>query len=166
MAGLILLAFIGIPIVEIAVFIQVGGAIGVWPTIGLTLLTAIAGTVLLRTQGLATLARAQATLAAGEPPVAEMLDGMCILAAGALLLTPGFVTDAVGLALFVPGVRRLIGRALWRGFERSGRIHVWGGGGPGPGPGPRPPPPDGTVIEGEYREVDGTRDRPGSRRIR
>ncbi len=160
MAGLILLAFIVIPIIEIAVFIQVGGAIGVWLTIGLTLLTAVAGTILLRTQGLATLARAQATLASGEPPVAEMLDGMCILAAGALLLAPGFVTDTIGLLLFVPAVRRLLGRALWRAFERSGHIHVWSGGRGGPRS------PDGTVIEGEYHEVDGARDRPGHRRIR
>jgi UPF0716 protein FxsA len=158
MAALILLAFICVPIVEIAVFIQVGGAIGVWPTIGLTILTAIIGTALLRAAGLATLARAQATLAAGEPPVAEMLDGMCLLLAGALLLTPGFVTDTVGLVLFLPPVRALIGRALWRAFERSGHIHVWGGGGPRP--------PDDGVIEGEYHEVDRTRDQPGPRRIR
>jgi UPF0716 protein FxsA len=159
MAALILLAFICVPIVEIAVFIQVGGVIGVWPTIGLTLLTAIVGTALLRAEGLATLARAQATLASGEPPVAEMLDGMCLLLAGALLLTPGFVTDAIGLILFVPPVRAMIGRALWRAFERSGRIHVWGVGG-----GPRPP--GDRVIEGEYREVDGTPHHPDHPRIR
>ncbi len=162
MGALILLSFIVIPIVEIAVFIQVGGAIGVWPTVGLTVLTALVGTTLLRTEGLATLARAQATLAAGEPPVAEMLDGMCILAAGVLLLTPGFVTDTIGLVLFVPMVRRWIGRALWRAFERSGQIHVWGTGGKGGGPRPRRD----AVIEGEWHEVDGTPRHPDHPRIR
>lgn len=160
MAGLILLAILVVPIVEIAVFIQVGGVIGVWPTIALTLLTAAVGAALLRFEGLATLARARVTLAAGEPPVAEMLDGMCILVAGALLLTPGFVTDAIGLTLFIPAVRRWVRRALWRGFERSGHIHVWGAGPRGPNGSGSP------TIEGEWHEVDGAPDRPGHRRIR
>jgi UPF0716 protein FxsA len=157
-ALLILSAFVLIPIVEIAVFIRVGEQIGVWPTIGLTLLTALAGTILLRAQGMATLARAQAALAAGEPPVAEMLDGICLLLAGALLLTPGFVTDAVGLILFVPPVRALLGLALWRAMQRSGRVQMWGG-----GRGPHGPD---TVIDGEYREVRDPNEAPERRRIR
>lgn len=143
MAIILLLAFVITPIVEIAVFIQVGDEIGLWPTLAIVIITAMAGTALLRAQGLATLARARQSLARGEFPARQVFDGACLLVAGALLLTPGFVTDGVGLALFLPPVRD----RLRRWVLASGRIRVdWGAAGPAR--------PDDDVIEGEYHEVE------------
>ena len=140
---------IGVPIVEIAVFIEVGGRLGLWPTLATIILTAMAGTALLRQQGLATLQRVRESLEANRFPMAEVFDGLCLLVAGALLLTPGFVTDAAGLLLFVPAVRVALRRAFGRYLVASGRLDAWtekpgpfasGGGG-------------NTVIDGEYHEV-------------
>ncbi len=97
-----------IPLAEIAAFIVVGGQIGVWWTLALVLLTAIAGSLLLRIQGLGTLARIRSEIGAGRLPGRELVHGVMIVAAGVLLLTPGFVTDTMGLLLFVPAVRDAI----------------------------------------------------------
>ncbi|MDX9861083.1 MAG: FxsA family protein [Rhodospirillales bacterium] len=153
MGLLILLAMIGVPIVEIAVFIKVGGWIGLAPTIATVVLTALIGTALLRRQGLATLMKVRENLAAGRLPVAEMFDGLCLLLAGALLLTPGFVTDAVGFLLFVPPVRAAVGRWLSAYLLSSGRVHVHADG-PMAGGGPSRPPGGPPIIEGEYEELD------------
>lgn len=120
----ILLALIATPLVEIAVFIQVGDRIGLWPTLALVVLTAVIGTALLRRQGLATLASARATVDRGEAPVQEVLDGVCLLFAGALLLTPGFVTDAFGAALLLPPVRRALQRWAMKRLMARGRVDV------------------------------------------
>ncbi len=146
MALLILLAFILVPIVEIALFIEIGGWIGLWPTLAVVVLTAFAGTALLRAQGLATLQRGRETLARNELPVKELFDGMCLLFAGALLLTPGFLTDSVGLLLFVPAVRAGLRRLLWRYMQTRGEVEIWVDG-------ERVYRRDGTIIEGEYEEV-------------
>jgi len=119
MPVLILAAFIGVPLLEIAVFIQVGGWLGLWPTLALVVLSAMIGAWELRAQGLATLARARAVIDAGEVPTREIFDGACLLIAGVLLLTPGFVTDALGLLLFVPLTRI---DSVVAGLERHGRI--------------------------------------------
>lgn len=149
MAIVLLLAFVITPIVEIAVFIQIGGEIGLWPTLAIVVITAMAGTALLRAQGLATFAVAQESLARGEFPVRQVFDGACLLVAGALLLTPGFVTDGIGLALFLPPVRDLLRRwALGRG-----RFQVY----TGIGAGPRPGREDG-IVEGKFHEVEGKHD--------
>lgn len=152
MGIILLIAFIATPILEIAVFIEVGDRIGLWPTLAIVVATAIAGTSLLRYQGLTTLRRAQISLARQEFPMQEVFDGLCLLLAGALLLTPGFVTDAVGLALFVPPLRRLLQGFIRRWMMRSGNVNMFVGGQEGPDR-----PPDGTrrdtVIEGEWEEV-------------
>jgi UPF0716 protein FxsA len=114
MGRLIFLSLLAIPLAEIAVFILVGGAIGLWPTLGLVLVTAIVGTMLLRSQGFAVVGRIRAEVADGMVPAEALGHGVLILIAGALLLTPGFVTDTLGLLLFVPGIRRLIWRAVGR----------------------------------------------------
>lgn len=162
--GLIILAvFIGVPIVEIAVFIEVGGWLGLWPTIAVVVGTAMAGTAMLRHQGLSVLARAQRALERRELPVAEIVDGVCLLLAGAFLLTPGFVTDALGFALMLPGLRHaLVGPMLRKLAARGGfrgGFHAQGG--------PRGGPPGGfhgggDTIDGEFEEVrpaDRTQDR-------
>lgn len=145
MAGLILLAMIAMPIIEIAVFIEAGEAIGLWPTLGIVILTAFVGTALLRHQGLATLARVRTSMDAGRLPVAELFDGLCLLIAGVLLLTPGFVTDGLGLGLFAPPIRTLLRKALAR--HMTVRAHMHGTAGPA-GDAAR------NVIDGEFEEID------------
>jgi len=101
-----LLLLIVIPVVEIYFLIQVGGAIGAFPTVMLIIATAVLGAYLFRQQGMSTFQRVQASLARGEIPAAEMIEGAMLLVCGGLLLTPGFVTDAVGFACLVPALRR------------------------------------------------------------
>lgn len=105
----IVLILIAIPVTEIAVFIQVGGAVGVLPTLIIIVITAMAGASLLRQQGLQTLNRIRQSVDQQQFPAAELFDGLCLIIAGAFLLTPGFVTDGVGFLLFLPPVRRLLG---------------------------------------------------------
>lgn len=147
MVPIIFLLMIGIPIAEIAVFIEVGGRIGLWPTIGTIVLTAMIGTFLLRQQGLATLRSVQASLEQNRLPLVEVFDGLCLLVAGALLLTPGFVTDGFGLLLFFPPFRTLLRYFLARYWTASGRIDIRTDGNGPPGGGDR-------TIEGEFCEVD------------
>ncbi len=98
--------FLLIPIIEIYLLITVGGIIGAIPTILLIIGTAALGAFLLRMQGIATLNRVQTTLQRGEVPAIEMLEGLLLLIAGALLLTPGFFTDTLGFLALIPGLRR------------------------------------------------------------
>ena len=149
---LLALVFIGMPLLEIAVFIEVGGAIGVWPTIGLTVATALAGSLLLRHQGLTTLMRARAQMDRGELPARELFEGLCLVLAGALLLVPGFVTDALGLLLFLPPFRRLLRLLIARHVAAKaarGEARVFVGGVEVTGRERR----RGGVIEGEYEDV-------------
>jgi len=106
--GLIPFFLLFIPILEIAVFILVGGQIGVFPTLGMILLTAIIGSILLRVQGFATLGRIQQKTQMGEVPGEELVSGVMIMIAGVLLLTPGFVTDSIGFLLFFPPFRKFL----------------------------------------------------------
>lgn len=117
MGLIVLFAFILIPLIEIGLFIQVGEQIGLWPTIVVVVVTAIIGTTLLRIQGLSALNRLQNSLNAGEAPLATVFDGFCLLAAGFLLLTPGFFTDGIGFLLFIPPFRSTLRNFLGR------RIH-------------------------------------------
>lgn len=148
--GLLLLAaFIGVPLLEIALFIQVGGWIGLAPTLALIVLTAVIGAMMLRWQGISVLMRAQRQLAEGSLPVAEVFEGLCLVIAGALLLTPGFFTDAIGALLLVPAVRR----ALYRQVRQRIEAHVVDVSSPDHGA-PRPGRPGrGPTIETEYEEI-------------
>jgi UPF0716 protein FxsA len=143
----ILAAFIAVPLNEIALFIEVGGLIGLGWTLAVIVATAVAGTILLRVQGLATLERARRAFDQGQLPAHALFDGLCLLFAGALLLTPGFATDMVGFLLFVPAVRAALRRfaarhitffATTRGFHGEGR-----------------PPGDsrGPIIDGDYEDL-------------
>lgn len=107
---LLFLAFVAMPIIEIAVLIQAGQAIGTWPVIGLVILTALIGSIALRAQGMSAMRRAQSGDLRDLPMA--MTDGLLLMIAGVLLLTPGFVTDAFGLSLLVPPVRRLVAKQL------------------------------------------------------
>lgn len=104
----LLLAFIVLPIVEMLVLLEVGSYIGAWYTILLVLLTAVIGGALLRQQGLRTLMQANQKMQTGQMPLSEMGEGLMLAVAGALLLTPGFVTDTIGFLLMTPGIRQLL----------------------------------------------------------
>ena len=149
------LIFVGVPILEIALFIQVGGVIGLWPTLAIVILTALAGTFLMRLQGLQALSRLRQSLATGGDPVGPIAHGALILVAGMLLLTPGFFTDAVGLSLLVPPVRETLIR---RG---ASKVTVQAAGFARASTGRRPQDP-GRPIEAEYEVMDDDDDaRPG-----
>ena len=105
---MLLVQIIAVPLVEIYLLIQIGGLIGVLPTILLVVLTAVLGAALLRQQGLVTLNRLRSSLDRGELPAMELIEGVALLVGGALLLTPGFVTDAVGFLCLLPTSRRAI----------------------------------------------------------
>lgn len=134
MTRLLLLAFILTPIIEIAGFITVGGWIGLWPTLLVVLLTAVAGTILVRQQSTQVIARINSQLSVGEIPGRAMFDGLCLFAAALLLLTPGFFTDFIGIGLLLPPVRsflapRLLNWAQSRGSVSFGGMGAAGGGG-------------------------------------
>ena len=126
---ILFLLFLTIPLVEIYLLIKVGGVIGAPMTIFLVVFTAVLGAWLLRIQGFSTLRRVQETVNRGGLPAVELLEGALLLVAGALLLTPGFFTDAVGFACLVPALRRaLIMFALKRffvppGFDPRNGVH-------------------------------------------
>jgi len=109
---ILLVAFLVVPLAEIVVLIEVGSWLGVAPTLALIVLSAVIGTWMLRRQGMGVLARAQRLLKQGVLPVAEVFEGFCLVVAGALLLTPGFISDVVGVALLLPPVRALLYRRL------------------------------------------------------
>ena len=109
---MLVLLFLVVPIVELYIIVQVASGIGVMETIGLLILVSVVGAWLVRAQGLGVLGRVQAQLAQGQVPGKEMVDGLLILFAGALMLTPGFMTDALGLLLLVPPTRAIVRTVL------------------------------------------------------
>ena len=134
----LLLALLSLPLLEIYLLIKIGAVIGFLPTLLLLLGAASLGTYLLNTQGWSTWVRLQQSLAGGELPTTELIDGAIILAGGVLLLLPGFLSDVLGLLCLFPRTRRVIVAYVIR--KRFGF-------GSGPPPGPR-------TIEGEYRRED------------
>ena len=120
----LLLIFIVVPVLEMWLLIKVGGVIGALPTIAIVLLTAMVGVALLRVQGFRTLFKAQEKMSRGELPAQEMAEGICLAIGGALLLTPGFVTDAIGFCCLIPGVRQLIVGLGMRSFTANVRTQA------------------------------------------
>jgi UPF0716 protein FxsA len=149
---------VAVPILEIALFIEVGGLIGLWPTLAVVVGTAILGAALLRAQGRGVLNEMQSRLDRGEDPRGPIAHGALIVAAGALMLTPGFFTDAVGFLLLVPPFRSAV--IAWGAARLAGRVRgavfVSGVERGAPGAGPRRPggPLRGDVVEGEYEALD------------
>jgi len=113
----LLLVFIIVPIVELAIIIQIGSQVGVLTTVVLLVAVSVIGAWLVKFQGLGVLNRIRRGLARGELPATELVNGGLILFAGALMLTPGFLTDAVGLALLLPPVRAVVRPALAKRFR-------------------------------------------------
>lgn len=109
--------FVGIPLIEIALFIKVGGLIGLWPTLAIVVLTAFLGTAMIRSQGVMALNELRSSLNELRDPTEPLAHGAMILLAGALLLTPGFFTDTVGFLLLIPAVRRAVYRYMRQRME-------------------------------------------------
>ncbi|MFK7892686.1 MAG: FxsA family protein [Granulosicoccus sp.] len=174
---LALLLFIAMPIVEIAILLRVGSAIGWVTTLLIVIVTAVVGSAMLRQQGLATLNTARSRLNAGEMPAQQLMEGVMIMIGGVLLLTPGFVTDAFGFACLIPLTRQ------WLASRIASRVNVSAGGGgftggesfgadvfsrsdshphrqyqqtreSGPSRGGKGNETTGEVIDGEYRRLD------------
>lgn len=139
--------FVAIPLIEIALFIKVGGAIGLWPTLGIVVVTAILGTWLVRQQGIQAMTQLRSSFSGLQDPTEPLAHGAMILFSGALLLTPGFFTDACGFLLLLPSVRS----AVFRFVKSRVKVQQFQ---TGPGPSPRQPHrPDATIIEGDYEDV-------------
>ncbi len=133
------------PLLEIAGFAWIGGAIGVGPTLAFVVLSALLGMALLREAGLATLLQLRRRLEAGDTPVPTALDGMWRILAGLLLVVPGFFSSALAVLLLLPPVRTLLTAWLLRRVQAGGGIRIVGFG--------RPAPQETTIIEGEFREL-------------
>ena len=141
---LLLLLFVAVPLAEIYLLLEIGGIIGAVPATGLVVLTAVIGAALVRAQGFSTIMRIRKNLDAGEIPAVAIIEGAFLLIAGALLLTPGFLTDAIGFGCLVPPLRRAL---IVRFIEtRVVRPHA-----PFDPAGPRR---RGHVIEGEFERED------------
>ena len=138
--------FLVIPIIEIALFIQVGGLIGLWPTLAIVVLTAVLGTMLMRSQGAHAWREIQRSFQEMRDPTGPLAHGVMILIAGMLLLTPGFYTDTIGVLLLIPQVRAAVMRQVGR------RISVtrMGAGSATMGRDPHRPPYGDGVIDGDY----------------
>jgi UPF0716 protein FxsA len=117
--GKLLLLFIVVPIVELIVLIQLGGLIGTLATIGIIVITGALGASLARWQGLSVLRQIQLDVAAGRLPAGSLVDGVIILMAAALLVTPGLLTDVFGFLCLVPGFRGVVKRMLRKRLERA-----------------------------------------------
>ena len=125
----LLLLFIALPAIELALLIEIGRYVGTLPTLGLVAVTGAIGATLARRQGLRALAEVRRELEAGRLPASSLVDGVLILLAAAVLVTPGVLTDVFGFLCLVPGVRSLIKREMLRRFERAvgeSRIHLDG----------------------------------------
>ncbi len=147
----LLLAFLLVPLIEIALFIQVGGAIGLWPTLAVVVITAILGTWMVRQQGRLALADLQRSFSQLQDPSKPLADGAMILFSGALLLTPGFFTDALGFALLLPPVRAAVFDFISKRVKVQ-RFEMGPGETPQDGD-PRQRRPRDRVIDAEYSEV-------------
>ena len=146
---ILFLVFIVVPIAELYVILQVGEAIGAVPTIAILIADSIIGSMLLRSQGRAVWRRFQATMQAGRMPHREVMDGVLVIFGGAFLITPGFITDIIGLLLLLPPTRALIRSRVVRRLGR--RVAVSVGSPPGRSRPDRSRPRD-YDVEGTARE--------------
>ena len=169
-----ILLVLGVPMLELGLLIKAGQALGFWPMLAIIIGTGVLGGAIISHQGLSAPLKARQAMARGEAPLPEMFDSALAVTGGVLLVTPGLLADACGLALQVPAVRRVVGRWLVKRFfeiedvtvERrpGGRPGHQTGRGPAgdvggdfgrdSGRGERAPSGDGPVIEGEYQRID------------
>ncbi len=134
MLSRLILIFVAVPLLELAILLQIGQWIGLFPTFALVVTTGVAGAALARQQGIRAFVAVQRELAAGRLPGRSLLDGLAILVGGAFLLTPGVLTDLAGFSLLFPASRRWLQRVVRRRLERRIRhgtveFKVYGPGG-------------------------------------
>ena len=151
---ILIVAVFGLPTAEIIIFLEIGNILGLGPTIGITLLTAIIGVVQLKLQGSATLYKVMECLNQGRFPIDEAFDGCCLILASVLLLTPGFITDCAGILLFAPllrvNLRRLLARYIFATNDikmNNSNFHN------------TPNHQKGTILDGEFDDVTGTQEK-------
>ncbi|WP_318516273.1 FxsA family protein [Photobacterium leiognathi] len=128
MFPILMLLFIAVPMIEIGLFIQVGGFLGFWPTMMLVFITAVVGASLVRSQGLATLMSVQTKMQQGEMPAQEIVEGVLLAVAGVLLLTPGFMTDTLGMCILLPQIRAKVAQQLMQRVKVKSNFNQFGGG--------------------------------------
>lgn len=155
------LVLLAVPLIELALLIKLGQWIGLWPTVGIVIATALLGATVLHRQGLNAMRRAVDMTERGSPPLEPVVDGVFLLVAGLFLLTPGLLTDLAGLALLVPALRRRIATTAFAMLMRRATVdvHVSRYGrarqqSPWPTNPARPPKTDSAVIEGEFERLD------------
>ena len=145
---MLLLLFVGFPVLEVSVFISVGSLIGLWLTLATIIATAIIGAFLLKKQGLAALYNAQENIKSGRLPVEELFAGLFLIVSALLLITPGFVTDGVGFLLFLPQFRVLLKRFISNVLVARTTARVY--------PNTdhtKPTKPNNPIIDGEFEEL-------------
>ena len=143
----LLIAFIATPILELYLLIEIGSVIGAPWTILCVLATAVIGAALIRRQGMGVYREAQAAMNREELPLKQLFDGFFLLIAGAMLLTPGFLTDSIGFILLIPPLRALIGWRVWQWLRRHGSVRMNMGR---------------STVDGTYRDVTNSGDDPRS----
>lgn len=148
-----ILLLIVLPTLELVLLIKLGSYIGALATVAIVFISAIIGAGLLRREGFSTLLKARERLEAGQMPAREVAEGALLVVAGAFMLTPGFITDAVGFACLIPPVRRHIANTMLKHMTvQVGSVSGFSASGPMPGAGPvRPNVDEGTIIEGEFQ---------------
>jgi UPF0716 protein FxsA len=162
------LIFVGLPIIEMWLLLKIGAVIGPLPTIAMVVTTAVIGAALLKQQGLDTLTRAQQRMSSGQVPATEILEGLMLAVGGALLLTPGFVTDAIGFVCLIAPLRKMLVAALIKRGVMQVQANQFSGGpspfgtadqefGTRPNVPPQDTPPedrsvDSVIIEGDYKK--------------
>ena len=156
MARLLLgLFLIALPVLELALLIKTGQVVGWWPTLAMVVGAGVLGAVIMSRQGMSVARRTREAIAQGRPPVGPVLDGAFLLLAGALLITPGFLTDVMALALLIPPIRRKVGRWCVRRLVERAHVQIKvyearSRGEPGPPGGDRVAGP---VIEGDFERL-------------
>lgn len=150
---------IALPVLELTLLVKTGQVIGFWATLALVVAAGLLGALILSHQGWGVVRRARAAMAQGRPPVAAVVDGLFLVLAGALLITPGFLTDVMALLLLIPPVRHSLARwGIRRLVRQAQHVRVNASGAKIEGE-PRPAPSqaggtEGPVIEGEFERLD------------
>lgn len=157
----LLLVFVAYPLLELALLIRVGQAIGFWPVLALIIGTGLFGLAILRRQGFKVVEKVSAALEEGREPVAPLADSALVFAAGSFLISPGLIGDVLGLLLLIPQLRRLIRHTVSARLLGSSTLVVRRSRTSTSTGEPRPPSGPGTIIEGEWERLDeDPRDRP------
>jgi UPF0716 protein FxsA len=157
----LLLAFVAYPLLELALLIRAGQAIGFWPVLALIIGTGLLGVAILRRQGFRVIEKVSAALDEGREPVAPLADSALIFAAGSLLVSPGLIGDALGLLLLIPQLRQLIRHSISARILGSSTLVVRRSRTSTTTGEPRPPSGPGKIIEGDWERLDeDPRDRP------